>query len=305
MQIKHIILAVIVAAIWGCNFILVKIGVQEMPPLLLCALRFFFASVPAVFFIRRPAAPFKIVALYGLVMFALQFSLIFTSLSVGMTAGMASLIMQTQVFFSIFFAMVFLGERLAGRQILGALVAFAGIFLVAMHLDSNMTLSGFLLVISGAIVWGIGNLITKKIRTVNILALIAWGSLTACLPLLFASFLIEGREKIVYSLQHFSWLTVISLTYIVFASTWVGYGLWNSLLNRYPVTTVVPFTLLIPIFGILSSVLILGESIETWKIIASVLVIMGLCINLLGSRFSAKINKVVGSGGSDTVKVEN
>ncbi|SRR5579883_440023 len=293
MPIKHIILALIVAVVWGCNFIFVKLGVQEIPPLFLCALRFFLASVPAIFFVKWPSASFKMVASYGVVMFGLQFSFIFTSLSVGMTAGMASLLSQVQIFFSIFFAAIFLGERPTIWQIFGAIVAFTGIILVVMHLgNSSMTLPGFLLVIAAAISWGLGNLITKKMSCSNMIAVVVWGSFISCFPLLLVSCLIEGPEKILFSLHHFSWIAAISLAYIVYISTWVGYGLWNWLINHHPVASVVPFTLLVPIVGIVSSVFIMGEALQTWKLIASALVIAGLCINIVGPRLLKKKIKI-------------
>lgn len=288
MSAKHIFFAVLVAAIWGINFVFVKLGTSEVPPLFLCAVRFFFASVPAVFFMKWPTTSFKMVAAYGLVMFGLQFALVFTGMAVGMTPGMASLIMQTQIFFSIFFAACFLGEVPTFWQIGGGLVALCGMLLIGMHVDANMTLAGLLFIIGGAATWGIGNLITKKLGKVNMMSLVVWASLVACLPLLLMSFLVEGPEKISYSLQHFSWIAVVSLIYIVLVSTWAGYGIWNSLLSHYPVTTVVPFTLLVPVFGIMASILIMGEQFTLWKLTASLLVIAGLCINLLGPRLFRK-----------------
>lgn len=293
MPFKHMLIAFLVAAIWGCNFIFIKLGIQEIPPIFLCAMRFFFASVPAVFFVKWPSVPFRMILLYGLVMYGMHFSLLFTSLSVGMTAGMASLLMQTQIFFSILFAISFLGDRANVSQIFGFIVAFAGILLVASHLGTGVSLPGFILVISAAAFWGLGNFITKKMHGVSIAALIVWGSLIACPLLLLVSFLFEGKEKIVHSLHEYSWLTVISLIYIVYISTWIGYGLWNWLLSRYSVISVVPFTLLIPVFGMLSSMWVLGESFEVWKLLASALVIAGLFINLIGSRLYAKTKKVV------------
>lgn len=284
MPIQHILLAILVAAVWGCNFIFVKLGVQEIPPLFLCAVRFFLASIPAVFFIRWPANAFKMVALYGLVMFALQFSLIFAGMAVGMTAGMASLLLQTAVFFSIFFAAIFIQEIPTVWQIAGALLSFSGIALAATHLDSNMTLTGFLLVIAGAVTSGLGNLIARKLGHVNVASLIGWGSLIACPLLLIVSLFVEGPARILYSLHNFSWLALISLLYIVYLSTWVGYGTWSWLLGRYPVSTVVSFSLLIPIFAMLGSTLFLGESFEPWKMVVSGLVIAGLCVNLLIPR---------------------
>jgi len=284
MPVSHILLALLVVIVWGANFIFVTFGLEEISPLLLCALRFLFASVPAVFFIKLPNAPFKIVALYGLVMFALQFAFLFVGMHAGMTTGMASLLIQVQVFFSMFFAVIFLGEQPNIGQIIGALVSFMGIGLVAMHFDSDISLAGFIFILAAAATWGIGNLITKKIKNANMIGLIVWGSFVAFVPMFFFSLIFEGPASFVSSYQHLTWRGVGSLFYIVFASTWVGYGVWNWLIARYPVGMIVPFTLLVPVVGILSSVLVLGEPFQPWKLLAGLLVISGLCINLLGSR---------------------
>lgn len=162
MPFAHLLLALLVVFVWGINFIFVKLSLEEFSPLLLCAVRFLLASVPAVFFIKPPAVPFKIIASYGLIMFALQFALLFIGLRVGMTPGVASLLMQVQVFFSMFFAIIFLGEQPQVGQIIGALIAFIGIGVVALHFDHNVSLMGFLCILAAAASWGIGNLITKK-----------------------------------------------------------------------------------------------------------------------------------------------
>ena len=289
IPIAHVLLALMVVTIWGVNFIFVKLSLEEISPLLLCALRFLLASVPAIFFIRFPSAPFKTVAAYGLIMFALQFGFLFVGMSVGMTPGMASLILQVQVFFSLFFAALFLGEKPSVLQVGGALVSFSGIVVVAMHFDSNVSLLGFFAILAAASTWGVGNLITKKLHKVNMISLVIWGSFIACFPMILISLYFEGTEAIVYSINHLSWVGSGSLFYIVYASTWVGYGVWNWLLSRHPVSTVVPFTLLVPIVGLLTSVCFFGETLESWKAIAALLVVGGLCINTFGSRLFALI----------------
>jgi O-acetylserine/cysteine efflux transporter len=283
MPIPHLLLALLVVVIWGINFLFVKLGLEEITPLLLCAVRFVLASIPAIFFIKPPAS-FKIVTLYGLVMFALQFSLLFIGMHAGMTTGMASLLMQVQVFFSLFFAAIWLGETLYSWQIAGALISFIGIGLVGMHVDKNISLLGFMAILGAAATWGIGNLITKKITNINMIALVVWGSFIACFPMLILSLIFEGPRSIVHSYNHLTWLGATSVLYIAYASTWIGYGVWNWLISRYPVGMIVPFTLLVPIIAILSSVLILGEPFQLWKLAAGLLVIGGLCINLLGAR---------------------
>jgi O-acetylserine/cysteine efflux transporter len=283
MPLTHILLTLLVILIWGINFIFVRIGLDEVSPLLLCALRFLFASIPAIFFIKPPSVSFRIVLGYGFFMFGLQFGLVFLAMNVGMTPGMASLIMQVQVFFSMFFAAVFFKDMPDTGQIFGALLAFCGIAIVGAHLDADVSLAGFLCILGAAASWGIGNLVTKKVDN-NLLSVVVWGSFIVCLPMFLLAWLFEGKESFVYAYQHASWKGITALSYIVYASTWVGYGVWNWLLSRYPVSMIVPFTLLVPFVGIISSVLIFGESFQLWKLAACLLVIAGLCINLLGSR---------------------
>ena len=225
------------------------------------------------------------VAVYGLVMFALQFSLIFVGISLGIAAGMSSLLLQTAVFFSIFFAAVFIREKPTVWQLSGALLSFGGVALAAKHTNNaNMPLSGFLFILAGAITSGFANLITRTLGYINTVSLVSWGCLIAFLPLLIASLFIEGPTHILFSVHHASWLAVVSLLYIVYLSTWVGYGSWSWLLGRYSVSTVVPFSLLIPMFAMLGSVIFLHESFEPWKLTVMSLILLGLCVNLFVPR---------------------
>ncbi len=291
MQLSHILLALLVVVVWGFNFVVIKAGLEEISPLLLGFARFFLTSIPAVFFIKKPAAPFKMVVWYGLVMFALQFSLLFIGMYAGITPGLASLLLQLQVFFTVLLAMLFFGEKIRLWQIVGALVSFAGIAFVAMNLGGSITLTGFLLVIGAAASWGAGNVISKKIGKVNIVSLVVWGSLIAWPPLLLISFIVEGADKVFYTFQHITWLSGGAVLYITYLSTLFGFGVWSWLLHHHPLGTVAPFTLLIPVFGILSSVLVLGEPLQSWKIFAALLVIFGLCINLLGPKMFTRKRK--------------
>jgi O-acetylserine/cysteine efflux transporter len=285
MPIYHLLLALLVVFVWGGNFIFVKLGLNEMPPLLLCSMRFLLASIPAILFIKPPAAPFRMVVLYGIIMFGMQFALLFLGMYAGMPPGLASILVQVQVFFSILFAAFALKEIPTFWQIIGGLISFCGIGLVALHLDHHATLAGFLLIISGAASWGIGNLITKRLAHVNMMSLIVWGSFVAFFPLMLLSLLFEGPSLIIHTFTHISWVGILSVAYIVYFSTWIGYGVWNYLICRYHVSVVVPFTLLVPIVAILSSVIFLHEPFQKWKLAAGLLVITGLCINFLAPRF--------------------
>ncbi|MBS3904445.1 MAG: EamA family transporter [Simkania sp.] len=292
MQWSHCALTVLVIAVWGFNFVVIKVGLEEIPPLLLVFSRFFLISIPAVFFVKRPAVPFKMIVGYGLIMFALQFSLLFLGMYAGVSPGLASLLMQTQVFFTVLLAMMFFGETWHLWQIIGGLVAFSGIALVSMNLGGGLTLLGFFLVIASAVCWSVGNVISKKIGKVNTVPLVIWSSLVAWPPLLMISLMVEGGDKVLYALQHLTWVSGGAVLYITYLSTLFGYGVWSWLLHHHPLGAVAPFTLLVPVFGILSSVLVLGEPLQSWKIVAALLVIIGLCINMLGPRvFIGKIKK--------------
>ena len=289
MPLHHICLALVVVIIWGFNFIFIKLSLEEVSPLFLCAFRFFLAAFPAILFIKPKTLSFKMILAYGLLMFALQFSLMFLGMKAGMTPGLASILVQVQIFFSMFFVAIFLDEKPTLIQIIGAIVSFTGIGIVAFHFDNQaISLAGFFLIMGAAAAWGLGNLVTKKMGQVNIIELVVWGSFVACFPLLFLSLIFEGPHKIVYSLHHISWLGMTSILYIVYGSTWIGYGVWSRLVVRYPVGVIVPYTLLVPIFGMLSSALILKEPLYSWKIIAGMLVLMGLCINIFGTKFFSK-----------------
>lgn len=289
MHPRHIALAILVVAIWGFNFVVIKVGLKEIPPILLCALRFFLSAFPAVFFIKRPAVPFRSVIAFGLVMFASQFALLFSGMYAGTTAGMASLVLQVHVFFTVALAVVFLAEQPSIWQIIGALTAFSGIGLVAAHTGCEISALGLILIVAAAASWGIGNLIAKKLGKVDMLALVVWGSLVAWPPLLLLSYLLEQDSWSLEGMAYLSWPTIGAVGYITYLSTLLGFAVWSWLLSHYPAATVAPFTLLVPVFGFTSSALALGEPLYPWKLAAAVLIIAGLCINLAGARIAMRL----------------
>ncbi len=287
MPFSHVLLALCVIAIWGINFVVIQIGLRELPPIFLTFLRFFFAAFPAVFFIKRPQIPFKMLFSYAMLMFTLDFAFLFSGMYAGVSSGIASLTLQTQVFFTAILAMIFLKEKLTPWQILGALVAFCGIGLVAINTGGDVNTLGLLLVEFAALSWAGGNLVSKKIGKVDMFSLVVWGSLVAWPPLLLLSFILEYGQWSVESILNVSWLTIGSVAYLVYPVTLFGFAIWSWLLSRHAASTVAPFTLLVPIFGFSSSALILGEGMQGWKIGAGFLIVFGLVINLYGGRLFA------------------
>ncbi len=288
MKSIHILILFLVAAVWGMNFVFIAIGLREIPPILLCFTRFFLISIPAAFFFKRPSVPFKWIILYALVMFVLQFALMFSGMNLGVSAGLASILLQTQVFFSIAFAAFLLKERVNRWQIFGALLSFSGIGIVGFHLGTSVTLSGFFLISAAAASWGFGSALVKKMGKTGTGSLLVWSSLIAWPFLLLLSFLVEEGHSTLLAFHHLSYASYGAILFITLGSTAFGIGTWNWLVQIYPLATIAPFSLLVPVFGMLSSALFLGEPLETWKIFAGILVIGGLCFNLLGSRLLAK-----------------
>lgn len=288
MSPADILIAILVVSIWGLNFVVIKLGLQDLPPILFTALRFIFAALPLVFFIKRPAIPWKLLAGYGLFQFALQFTLLFSGIQLGLPPGLASLVIQLQAFFTIGLAILLLGERPALTQWAGALIAFSGMALVASQLEGKATIIGFLLVIAGGLSWALANIFTKKIGKVNPVALVVWGSLLAAPPLVFASLLIEGPAAWLDAAHRLSWLSAGAVLFQSYPNTILGFGIWSMLMRRYPTATIAPFTLLVPVFGILSAALILDEALQWWKIVAGVLVLSGLAFSQFGARWFPK-----------------
>ena len=281
---RDILLALAVVVVWGVNFVAVKWGVAELPPLFLSGLRYLIALIPAIFFVKRPQVSLLLLIAYGMFVGVGQFGFLFTAVKLGMPAGLSSLVLQVQVFFSIGLAVLFLGERPTRSSLVGALVAFAGIGVIAVERLQGAVLVPLLMTLAAAISWSVANLVTKKAGKIDMLSFVVWSCLVPPIPLFLLSLLIEGPASWVSALQNVTWRGGGSLLFTAWISTIFGYGAWSSLFARYPASTVVPFALLVPIVGIGASALLLGERITGLETIGSVLVFIGLLLNVFGPR---------------------
>lgn len=284
MSPMHLLLTFLVVAVWGINYLFIHMGLKELPPIFLVFARFFFTCFPAIFFVKRPKVPLKLLFGYAFAMFCFKFTFLFIAMKMGTSVGLASILLQMQVFFTLCFAALFLGERLQRAQMTGALIAFSGILIVAFNLGQNINTAGLILMLASAASFGTGNVLCKKMGKVNTISLLVWASVIAWPILLFVSCVIEGVEAIKISLKHLTLISLISISYTTCFSTFFAFGVWSYLLQRYPLTTVAPFTLLVPVIGMISSAFFLNEPIQTWKIISALLVSSGLVINFFGAR---------------------
>jgi O-acetylserine/cysteine efflux transporter len=284
---RDILLALIVVLIWGLNFIAIKWGVELVPPLLLTALRYTFAAIPAVFFVRRPKVKLSVLITYGVAVGVLQFGSLFMAIKLGMPAGLSSLVIQMQAFFTIGFAVLLLGERPSRYQVIGALVALAGILLIATERVAGAALLPLLLTLAAAAFWGVANIATKRAGRIDMLAFVVWSALVPPIPLLAVSLLTEGAAAGWAALSHPTWLLAGVVGFNSYAATLTGFGLWSVLLARYPASTVVPFSLLVPVVGITSSIVLLGDQLSLFEVIGSLVVFAGLMINVFGTKLFA------------------
>ncbi len=284
MPLRHVLLALLVVAIWGFNFVIIKLSVEALPPILAAGLRFVAAALPAVFFIRPPKAPWWLVVAFGLSFGFALYGFLNLSIAWGMSAGLSSLVLQTQAFFTMALAFVLLGERPSRFQIIGAMIAFAGIGVIAIERLAATALLPLGMTLLAALSWGLANVLTKKAGRVNALAFTVWGSLAAPLPLIGLSLLVEGPPVVLEALQDFGWQEAGLIAFLAYPATLLGGGIWSWLLGRHPASTVAPFTLLVPITGLLSSYLVLGETITTIEIGGAVLVISGLVVTVWRGR---------------------
>jgi O-acetylserine/cysteine efflux transporter len=280
---RDTLVAVSVAVVWGLTFIAIKVGVAETSPLMLSALRFVFAAFPAVLFVGPPNAPPWKVALYGLLLGVGQFGLLFIAIHEGFPVGLASLVIQAQAFFTVALAWLLLSEYPRRTQILGGLVAFAGIAVIGSTRLAGASLGPFVLVVLASFFWGSANVLAKTAGKVDMLAFTVWSSLAAPLPLLALSLAVDGTAPLA-ALAHPSVALIASVLVVAYAGTVFGFGLWARLLAHYSAATVAPFALLVPVVGMVAGMVVFGEPLGPVELAGGVLVMAGLALNVFGDR---------------------
>ncbi|WP_079186004.1 EamA family transporter [Streptomyces sp. CB01580] len=285
MRPLHIALAALVAAVWGVNFVVIEVGLGHFPPLLFSALRFLVAALPAVFFVGRPKVAWKWIVGVGLTLGVAKFGLLFIGMDRGMPAGLSSLVLQVQAVFTALFAAVALGERPGRVRVLGMVVALAGIGVAAVDEGTGGPVFAFVLVIAAAACWGVSNVLTRKAAPADSLNFMVWVSTVPVLPLLGLSLVFEGWDRDAAALAALDWSGAGIIVYVAWITTVFGFGVWGYLLRQHPASSVAPFTLLVPVFGMSSAALLLGESVSPLRWCAAALLVGGVALtSLAGTR---------------------
>lgn len=287
---KDGLLALLVVVVWGLNFVVIKLGLHNMPPLMLAGLRFVLVAFPALLFVARPKVPLSLLLGYGLTISFGQFAFLFCAIKFGMPAGLASLVLQAQAFFTIILGAGVFGERLQGKQLAGIALAVFGVLVLieASLTGQHIPMIGFALTLAAAFSWACGNIFNKKIMSHSsrppVMSLVVWSALIPVVPFMVASLIFEGPAPMLQSLVNIDLTTILSLIYLAFVATIVGYGIWGSLLGRYETWRVAPLSLLVPVVGMASAALLLGESLSLLQLGGAVLIMAGLYINVFGFR---------------------
>ncbi|MGH1377180.1 MAG: EamA family transporter [Alphaproteobacteria bacterium] len=285
MRPKDLALVLAIVLVWGVNFVVIKWGIDDLPPMLLGTLRFVFVAFPAILFVPKPHLPFRWIALYGLTISFGQFSLLFAAIYVGMPAGLASVVLQAQALFTLIFGVFLLRETISLKQAYALITSSVGLIIIAAPGDyTHFSILGFFLTIGAAASWGIGNIVNKKINeygSVNMLSLVVWSALVPILPFAMLSIVFDGLDNISYSLQNIKFKSICSILYLVCIASLFGYAGWGKLLSRYPASRISQFALLIPAVGCWSAWIFLGEALSYTKIIGAIFVMGGLAVSTI------------------------
>lgn len=290
LPLRHVLLAIAVMAVWGSNFVVIRLGLDHLPPLTFAALRFATVFFPAAFFIPRPPVPWRYLAAYGLLIGGGQFGLLFIAMNGHITPALASLVVQMQVFFTIGLAAAISGERVRSYQLVALAIAATGLALIIAHTDAVTTPLGLALVLTAALCWSGGNIVIRSSPGVDMLGYVVWASPFSVIPLVAAALALEGPQAMIAGLSSADSTTWGAVLWQAVGNTMFGYAVWGWLLSRYPVASVTPMALLIPLFGIGASALWLGEPMQPWKLEAMGLVLLGLFINVMWPKIAAMLS---------------
>ena len=292
MPAKHLALALVVILVWGVNFAVIKVGLVGVPPLVLAGLRFVLAAFPALLFLKPPKVPLRLYLAFGLTMSAGQFAFLFTAIHVGMPSGLASLVLQSQSFFTLALTALWFKEKWQSNQVIGLMLAAGGLLLIGSAHGASMPLIGFLLTVAAAVMWACGNLVSRAVGRygpMNQLAFVVWASLVPPIPLFALSFVLDGPGATSAAWQNFGLTNLAALAYIAWAATLFGYSVWNFLMSCYPVNHIAPFTLLVPVVGLTTGWVAFDEALKSVHFVGGALLMVGLVVNLFGASLMRRL----------------
>jgi len=277
-------LAALVATIWGFNFVVIDWGMHGVPPLLFVAIRFVAVVLPAIFFVAKPDAPWRTILGVGVFMSLGQFGLLYVGMAAGMPPGLAALVLQAQVIFTVLIAAGWLRELPTPAQAGGVLLGSVGLAVVAVGRGGHVPLLALVLCLAAALSWGVGNVLSRASGVRGGLSLTVWSALVVPVPLFALSLVVDGPAAVGAALEGLGWQSVVSTLYTAGLASLVGYGIFNTLLGRYPSSMVVPWVLLAPVVAMLSAWALLDQRPNAAESLGGVLLLAGVLVTLRPQR---------------------
>lgn len=283
MNCKDLLLAFLVTLIWGISFSVIKVGLNELPPLLFSAVRFLTVAIPAILITPLPKTSIWNVIAIGILIGVVKFGLLFTAMKADAGAGASALLLQTQVFFTIALSYLFFSEKISRQQLVGIAITAIGFFFFIATPGGTISLFGFTLVTGAALAWAGANIVIKRMKGVNLLHVMIWASLIPPVPLFILSYLTETREPLT-TLSTASPTAWAAVAYMGYLSTLTAYALWGGLLRKHSAVRAAPFALLIPVIGIVTSTFMLGERLAALEIAGAMAIMTGLAFCVIPNR---------------------
>ncbi|MBH9553578.1 EamA family transporter [Inhella gelatinilytica] len=280
---RHALLALAVVGVWGSNFVVMKWALQSFPPLWLATLRFALSALPLLV-LPRPPVSWRVLGGYGLLIGVGMFGLLFVALQTGISPGLASLVVQSQVFFTLLMLWALKGQGLKRLQGWALACAALGVVWIAAQQDAAATPLGLLLTLMAALSWAVANVVGQAAGRVNMLAFMVWSSAAAAPALALVALTVEGAAAFSEAVTAASPAAWAAVGWQAVGNTLFGYGAWGWLLARHNASAVVPWALLVPVVGMACSWLLLGEPLPAWKWAGAGAVMVGLLLNTWALR---------------------
>ena len=279
MNQRDSLLLVLLMALWGFNFSVIKLGVNNIDPFLLTALRFTLAVLPLIFFIRRPNVPWRYLMAYGLTFGVGVWGLTTLSVGAGLSSGLASLLLDMSVISSLLVGRYLLKEQVTVSKVLGSILALIGLGIIIWNQEGTVTVLGLALVLSASVFWSVNGLIVKRSGTREIFAFNIWGMAFAPVPLLLLAMAVSGPSSVAQSITDINSSVLFSAAFQAYPTTLLGYWFWNKMIVKYSVSSVAPMALLVPVFALIGGYLFFGESLDAAQSIAAVVILLGVAVS--------------------------
>ncbi|MGI4850705.1 MAG: EamA family transporter [Janthinobacterium lividum] len=264
----------------GVNFMAIKLCLETFPPFFQLALRFFLVSVPLIFFVKIPKGDWQVIFKFSFFLWTLQLSFINLGLKYGVPAGMFSLLIQTKTAVVLVLSMIFFQYYPRRQELIGVIIAFIGIGLIVGNLLDQGCSLPYLFIIPAILSVSCANLVFKGAScTASPLAITVWCAFITFFPMIILSLCFEGVDAMIDSFEHSTVATWIGMFYNTVLATLVGTSLYVFLLNKYGPEQIVPFNLMVPLFGLTASWIVYNEQLTFTQWIAAFLILGGLLIN--------------------------